>query len=171
MISETLFYIIVNSLFWLVVHFASGLIVHFIPPKFYSTKTWLFKKRWWEFDGKLYTKIFFVKKWKDKLPEAGEFYKINPFNKKRLKSREKSYLERFLLETCRAELAHLIPILAFPLCLPWNPDAGKWIMLAYAVLFNLPFIIIQRYNRIRLAKLLQYYDLKQKISNYINTKA
>ncbi|MGC8764406.1 MAG: glycosyl-4,4'-diaponeurosporenoate acyltransferase [Brevinematia bacterium] len=164
---EVLFYILINSLFWIIIHFLSGFIVHLIPSKFYKPQRWLFKKRWWEFDGKLYTKLFLVKKWKDKVPEAGELFKINPFSKKNLKSLEKSYLKRFLLETCRAELSHLLPILFFPLCIPWNPGIAKWIMLAYALFANFPFIIIQRYNRIRLEKILKYNKLVLHNSSFL----
>ena len=144
-----------NSIFWISIHFLSGFISHIINPKFYTLENFIFKPRFWEMNGKIYTKIFFVKLWKDKLPEAGELFRINPFNKKRLVSREEKYLERFLLETCRAEFSHLLPIIFFPLCIFFNPPIGIWINLAYVILANLPFIIIQRYNRIRFNRVLK----------------
>jgi glycosyl-4,4'-diaponeurosporenoate acyltransferase len=144
-----------NSIFWVSVHFLSGFISHIIKPEFYSIENFIFKPRRWELNGKIYTRIFLVRLWKDKVPEAGELFKINPFNKKRLVSKDEKYLERFLLETCRAEFSHLLPILFFPLCVFFNPPVGIWINLAYVLLANLPFIIIQRYNRIRFNRILK----------------
>lgn len=37
----------------------------------------------------------------------------------------------------------------------WNPLWAGFIMIAYAILANLPFILTQRYNRPRLQRLLQ----------------
>jgi len=143
-----------NTIFWVLVHFLSGYLSHFIPTKFYNKDKFLFKKRFWEFDGNLYSSLFLIKRWKDKMPEAGEFFKIHPFSKKHLVSLDKNYLERFSLETCRAEVSHLLPILLCPISFFWNNTTGIFIMSLYAVLANFPFIIIQRYNRIRLVKLL-----------------
>lgn len=150
--------IVVNSIFWILVHFFSGFIVHFIPPSFYRYDNFLFKKRFWEFDGKLYEKVFLIKLWKDKLPEAGELFKINPFNKKVFVSREKEYVKRFILETCRAELAHILPFLFLPISFLWNNFLeAQLIMVLYCIFSNLPFILIQRYNRIRLVNILLRY--------------
>uniref|UniRef100_A0A7V3ZXR6 Glycosyl-4,4'-diaponeurosporenoate acyltransferase n=1 Tax=candidate division WOR-3 bacterium TaxID=2052148 RepID=A0A7V3ZXR6_UNCW3 len=142
--------LIFNFLFWLVLMFFAGIIVHFIPPEFYDPENFLFKPRKIEFDGKLYTSLFAIKKWKDRLPECGEFFKFNPFNKKRLqKMKDLNYFERFILETCRAELTHWIPILLYPVSLLWNPYPASIYVLIFVLLTNFPFLIIQRYNRIR----------------------
>ncbi len=141
---------LVNFLYWLVVMFFAGTIVHFIPPEFYNPENFLFKPRKFEFGGKLYSKIFLIKKWKDKLPEGGEFFNFNPFNKKHLqKKRDLDYLNRFILETCRAELVHLIPILLYPISLLWNPYPINLYVFIFFLITNVPFLIIQRYNRIR----------------------
>jgi len=148
--------LIVNFLFWLVVMFFAGIVVHFLPPSLYNPENFLFRPRWWEFGGKLYSKVFLIKEWKDRLPEAGEFFKFNPFNKKKLqKKRDIDYLERFILETCRAELTHLIPILFYPISLLWNPYPASIYMLIFVLITNLPFLIIQRYNRIRFLRVVQ----------------
>ena len=150
---SALLLILTNSIFWVLLHFLSGYLSHLLPSSFYTLKNPWFKKRCWELDGRLYVKLFRVKAWKDRVPEAGELFRINPFNKKRFISKQKAYVERFILETCRGELAHWLPILFYPLSIIWNPPIGCWIMLAYALLANLPFVIIQRYNRIRLVRL------------------
>jgi len=45
-------------------------------------------------------------------------------------------------------------MLLYPLCLFWNPWPGNLIMALYAIVANVPFVIIQRFNRIRLMHLL-----------------
>ncbi|MCX8028415.1 MAG: hypothetical protein N2712_00265 [Brevinematales bacterium] len=148
------FMIIVNSVFWISVHFFSGYLVHFIPKSFYTGNNPLFKERFWEFNGKLYEKVFLIKLWKDRLPEAGELLSINPFNKKKFLSRDKEYISRFITETCRAELSHLLPFLFLPISFVWNNFIEAMVvMVLYCVVANIPFVMIQRYNRIRLSKL------------------
>lgn len=63
------------------------------------------------------------------------------------------YFERFILETCRAELTHLIPILLYPVSLLWNPYPVSLYVLIFVLVTNLPFLIIQRYNRIRFLRI------------------
>jgi len=147
------FLIIFNSLFWIIIHMISGYLSHLIPETIYRPSSTLFKPQWWEKNGKIYEKLFLIKRWKDKLPEAGEFFRLHPFNKKHLLSTDPAYLNRFLLETCRAEMAHLLPIVFLPLSFPFNPPIGDSIMALYAFLANIPFIMIQRYNRIRLLRI------------------
>lgn len=84
MTKEGLILIVANSVFWVGISFASGYLCHFIPFSFYNIKNPIFKKRFWELEGKLYEKVFFVKYWKDIVPEAGELIKIHPFDKKSL---------------------------------------------------------------------------------------
>ncbi len=146
---------IFNTAFVLGISLISAIICHLIPPKFYSEKNPLFKQRFWEFDGRTYEKILFIKLWKDKIPEAGEMIRINPFNKKRLRSLDKAYIQRFIVETCRAELVHLLIIAFYPFSFIFNPTLGDYIMATLCIITNLPCIIIQRYNRIRFLKLLE----------------
>lgn len=145
-----LFYILANSLFWVAVHFASGYMVHLFPDSLYRPNRLLFRIRRWEQKGSVYRRYLRIHAWKDRLPEAGEFFSLHPFNKSRLERFDRGYLARFVQETCRAELAHLLPFLFYPLCLPWNPWPANLIMLLYALCANVPFVLIQRYNRARL---------------------
>ena len=58
-------------------------------------------------------------------------------------------MHSFLMETNRAELTHWISILPSILFI-WNsPSIGVW-MVIYAIIANVPFILVQRYNRIRI---------------------
>ena len=59
-------------------------------------------------------------------------------------------------ETCTAEVVHLAVGLTGLRCFwLWPGVGGLVIVLIHGVLLNLPFILIQRYNRPRLMKLLQ----------------
>ncbi len=146
-------YILANSLFWVAVHFASGYLVHLFPESLYRPDRFLFKIRRWERRGSLYRRLFRIHTWKDRLPEAGALFPFHPFDKSHLAQHDRDYFARFVLETCRAELSHLLPFLFYPLCLFWNPWPANLIMFAYAFLANVPFILIQRYNRARLLEL------------------
>ncbi|NLJ10946.1 MAG: hypothetical protein GX438_11500 [Treponema sp.] len=147
------FYISINALFWVAVHFASGYLVHLLPESLYRPDHLVFRLYRWEKRGTFYRRWFNINAWKDRLPEAGEFFSLHPFDKSHLSRFDKDYLSRFMLETCRAELAHLLPFLFYPLCLPWNPWPANLIMFLYVIFANVPFIIIQRYNRARLLAL------------------
>jgi glycosyl-4,4'-diaponeurosporenoate acyltransferase len=154
--------LIINFIFWLVAMFFAGIIVHFIPPEFYDANNFLFRPRKFEFDGRLYTSLFAIKKWKDRLPECGEFFKFNPFNKKKLqRMKDLNYFERFILETCRAELTHWIPILLYPVSLLWNPYPASIYVLIFVLVTNFPFLIIQRYNRIRFLRVVYKLRLEE----------
>ncbi|MCX7655539.1 MAG: hypothetical protein N2Z76_03330 [Treponemataceae bacterium] len=146
-------YILANSLFWVVVHFVSGYLVHLFPDSLYRAERFLFKIRPWERRGSVYRRFFRIQIWKDRLPEAGALFPFHPFDKSHLTRYDRDYFVRFVQETCRAELSHLLPFLFYPLCLLWNPWPANLIMFAYAVLANIPFVLIQRYNRARLLEL------------------
>lgn len=119
----------------------------------------LYKERSWEKGGKLYFS-FGVKKWKDKLPaHVGK----NGFSKTKLtnmKNISKEYIDAFLLETCRGEWHHLICCMYIFIAILINPPIYAFVFCLLTILTNLPFMIIQRYNRIRLHKLkkMRNYD-------------
>ncbi|MDD4120656.1 MAG: glycosyl-4,4'-diaponeurosporenoate acyltransferase [Clostridia bacterium] len=119
----------------------------------------IFKTRKFEKNGTFYKKFFFVHIWKEWLPDGAAMFK-NDFRKKRLASTETEYLEKFIAESCRAELAHIlgmVPFLLFFLFVEW------WIaliMVAYGIIVNFPCIIAQRYNRPRLKAALQMLKRK-----------
>lgn len=64
-----------------------------------------------------------------------------------------AYLERFVRETCRGEAVHWVVFACALLFFLWNPWWIGLIMVAYAAAVNVPCIIAQRYNRIRLVRL------------------
>ena len=69
-------------------------------------------------------------------------------------SSDPHYLQVFIRETWRGELCHWTVLAFTPLFFLWNPWWADLVCLAYALAANLPCIIVQRYNRLRLRKLL-----------------
>jgi glycosyl-4,4'-diaponeurosporenoate acyltransferase len=148
--------VVIDFVAWFVIHMAVALSLVRVPLKHFNWNHWLFCPRRWEKGGKIYQDLFRIKKWKIHLPDGAGFSKGRGFPKKKLQGRSIAYLTAFVRETCRAELTHWITILFAPLFFLWNPFFVGWIMIVYAALANLPFIMVQRYNRCRLARILQH---------------
>ncbi|WP_262677691.1 glycosyl-4,4'-diaponeurosporenoate acyltransferase [Paenibacillus sp. J5C2022] len=92
-----------------------------------------------------------VKRWKGRLPDGGSWFE-GGFAKRELSSRQPEYIRRFLLETRRAEWTHWLTMAPAPLFLLWNDAFAGIIIIMYALAANVPFIIVQRYNRYRLRR-------------------
>ena len=71
-------------------------------------------------------------------------------------------LPRMIEETCVAEWTHiLLSIAGLGLLKIWSGVGGVCITIIYIVLGNLPFIVVQRYNRPRLQKLFAMQQRKK----------
>jgi glycosyl-4,4'-diaponeurosporenoate acyltransferase len=136
---------------WMIIHMGVSYLMTHIPLGSFDTGFWLYKQREWEKDGKIYVRIFRLKKWKKRLPDGAALFKKG-FQKKHLKGFDDAYIDDFIRETCRAELAHWTMVLLSPVFFIWNIWWVGIVMIVYAILVNLPCIIIQRYNRIRLKR-------------------
>jgi len=109
--------------------------------------------RKWEQGGALYERVFGIRKWKDMIPDAARWLS-GGFAKASLNARERDYFARFIRETWRGELCHWAAMCWTPLFFVWNPPWGDVVIVVYAVAANMPCILVQRYNRIRLARVL-----------------
>ena len=107
----------------------------------------------WEKGGWFYERILATKRWKDWMPDAARWFS-GGFAKGKLNTKNPEYLARFIRETWRGELCHWLAIGCGPIFFLWNPWWGDLIIIAYCLTANLPCIIVQRYNRIRLVRLL-----------------
>jgi len=136
---------------WLIIHVGISYLMTRIPLSSFDTGLWLYKKKKWERDGKIYTRIFRLKQWKKRLPDGAALFKKG-FQKKHLRGLDDVYLDSFIRETCRAELTHWIMFLLSPVFFMWNIWWVGIVMIIYAILANLPCIVIQRYNRIRMKR-------------------
>ncbi len=109
----------------------------------------------WEKNGNFYIKKLHIKKWKDFLPQ---YVAKGGFSKRHLESDgkfDKEYINIFIRETCRAEWNHFICSMYFIVSFLINSLCYAFIFSAIPIIANLPFIAIQRYNRIRLERLRQ----------------
>lgn len=145
--------IILCFVFWLFFEVLAGAIAKAIPNSYYSKDSFLFRERKWEKGGKFYLNIFKIRKWKKFLPDGAAFQK-DGFRKKTLTNYSKENLELFILESRRAELIHFLSILPFWTFGFFAPTRIVVYMLIYALLFNLPCVVTQRYNRPRVIRLL-----------------
>lgn len=143
--------VLVNIGAWLAIHLGVAWGVTQLAEGWFRPEAWLFRRRRFEAGGALYDRLFRVSKWKRWLPDGAALFRRG-FKKNRLLSREPEYLARFARETCRGELAHWLTLVAAPSFFLWNPVGAGVVMIAYAILASVPFIIAQRYNRFRLER-------------------
>lgn len=124
-----------------------------MPRSAFRTRSPLFRPRSWEDGGTIYEALFRVRKWKGLLPDAAPWFA--GFAKGKLRDRDPGYLRAFVAETCRGEIAHYVQVPALLLTLAWNPwPVAAIVMVAYAFASNFPCVILQRFTRARLRRLL-----------------
>lgn len=158
--SYTLSYIIfANILFMLLWHMLCFILCITCSPSVYSQDKKMFKPRKWERNGKWYEDKLHIKKWKDRLPQhIGK----NGFSKQHFTSLSSEYIETFIKETCRAEWDHTISCIYIMITFIISPVTIAFIFSLLTMLANVPFLIIQRYNRFRLLKIKQRLDKTRK---------
>ena len=134
----------------------------------------LLPKRWFRGDAFPYRcspkeqKLFRalrVKEWQSRVPDMS---RILPglMPAKKLTAETFSDLPRMIQETCVAEFIHTLLSVTGLACLAiWPGVGGIAVTVVYILLGNLPFIIIQRYNRPRLQRLLTLQQHKQERKN------
>lgn len=121
-------------------------------------KRWLhpdkFPFRTYAWEEKLW-KALQIRKWQAKVPDMSRlFKKLMPA--KALTQKTAQDLPIMIQETCVAELTHgLLCFAGLALLKIWRGPGGVILTVIYIVFGNLPFLLIQRYNRPRLQRLLE----------------
>lgn len=152
--------IAVDIIAWAFFHMSISYFMLKIPSSFFEKDfSWLGPQSW-EQNGKIWQDLFHIQSWKQHLPD-GTFLLKTGYDKSSLKGTDTETLYQFILETKRGEMTHWLSILPAGLFFLWNPPWAGWLMVVYAIVFNLPFIISQRYNRPRLQRL--YKKTKRRI--------
>lgn len=146
--------VVADVLAWALFHAATGYAAHRVAERRLGRDWFVHRPRRFEREGEWYARRLRVKRWKGWLPEAGDLFR-GGFDKSRVTSTEPSYLERYVRETRRAELAHWWCLSCSPLFGLWNPPAVVAAMVAYGVVANVPCIVAVRYNRFRLQRILR----------------
>ncbi|MBO5277186.1 MAG: hypothetical protein J6B05_00860 [Clostridia bacterium] len=113
-------------------------------------------------EKKFYEKLK-IRKWKDRVPEIGQF---TGFRKNKIVDpKSVEYLERFLLEACYGEIGHIVSCITSYLILLLFPLYELWFAVAIPVatvslLLNIPSFCILRYNSYKL-RVLRDSNLKK----------
>ena len=145
--------ILIDAAAWLVIQVGAGYAVHRLPDRWLDRDHWLFRARRWEAGGAFYVRRLGIRRWKRLLPEAGAVFR-GGVDKRRLGPATTENLVRYRRETRRAELGHWLAMAPAPLFVLWNPPWLFAAMVAYAVGINGPCIAAERYNRLRVERVL-----------------
>ncbi len=131
-----------------------------LPRKNFRYDVFPFKCYKWERGGEVYTKLR-IQYWKDRVPDMSQYIK-SMYAKRITVFKDVKYLKQLVVETCIAELIHVALIFVSPIFLLFMDGAwGVGGMICY-ILGNLPFIMIQRYNRPRLLMLIERQEMLAK---------
>ena len=122
---------------------ALGILSHFIgqalPRAWFSAERFPYRAAEWEKGGKVYEKLG-IKRWKDFLPDMSRIMPDMVKKKMTKQSREQGFW---------------LIVLSLGIFSFWRGGWAVVFWLVYNILGNVPFMIIQRYNRPRLVLLEQ----------------
>lgn len=137
----------------------SNLVAALLPRRWFHCDHLPYRAWRWEKGGKVYNKLH-IRKWKDKVPDMSRI--LPSMMQKRVTGEVTSaQIEALARETCVSEFTHNALLLLGLNCLSlWEGAGGVIITVIWVVLGNVPFILIQRYNRPRLLAMAQTLRLK-----------
>ncbi len=130
---------------------ASGWIASRVPPRHLQHDRGPLRLRAFEGDGSWYRRHLHIQRWKGRLPEAGTLF--GGASKAALRSRSVDALDRFAIETRRAEWVHWANLVFGFTFLAWTPWPVALVMIVFGIVVHTPFIVVQRSNRARLGRL------------------
>lgn len=126
----------------------------------------LFREHAWELGGRIYEKLN-IKHWQARIPDVSKYLGRWMPQKKLNVGFTAETVRTMIRETCTAEMVHnLLNIAGLWLINLWHGVGGIVMYLIYFLLGNLPFILVQRYNRPRLKVLLNHLELKENSTKY-----
>lgn len=158
--------------FWYLI--LTGIIAFFVgrilPKKWFRPDLFPYRCYSFEKGGKIYDKLK-IHRWQNKLPDMSKIFpQMMP--PKNLSGNYKDRIPCMLQETCIAELIHTLLCVTGLHCLRLYPGiGGVIIVILYIVVFNLPYILIQRYNRPRLLKIIQRMQRTEKARETANERS
>ena len=127
---------------------------NWIHPNRFPFRTYAWEDKLW--------KVLRIRKWQAKVPDMSKLFKKFMPEKKPTRQTVQN-LPLMIQETCVAELTHgLLCLAGLALLKIWPGPGGIILTVIYILFGNLPFLLIQRYNRPRLQKLLARQRLRAK---------
>lgn len=139
-----------NVLFWPTWTALVGYVAQRTPDARFATDDVITRAQPFEREGAWYRDTLQIERWKTRLPEVGAAF--GGFEKRSVGSGDREVMERFMVETRRAEHAHWGMAAGVVLTLLWNPWWAAPANVAVAAGSNVPCIAVQRYNRVRLRR-------------------
>ena len=149
-ITETLRFVIPVAVIGILAH----VIGEALPRRWFDASRFPYRAYAFERNGRFYEALG-IRKWKNVLPDKS---RIAPgtYRKAIRGSAQQhiaAHMERLLQETCVAECVHWALLVISPILLFTMESPAAYVMTPLYGLSNLPYIMIQRYNRPRLAVL------------------
>ncbi len=143
-----------SALGWLLWSLLVGSLANRLPAPWLAGGGIVGAPAWKRESPERYEQLVAIRRWKPWLPDAGAALP-GGVRKASLVRRDRAWLERLTLETRRAELVHRVLWPFWIVTALWLPPTGVVINLVFATVFNLPCLLVQRYNRLRLERLLR----------------
>ena len=132
-----------------------GILTHYVgeslPRCLFCECKFPYRTYIWEQDGKIYNRLK-IKKWKNHLPDMSRVMR-DMLPKKISFDATSANVDALIKETCVDECVHYwLCVFSLGIYLIWKTYVGVILALVF-VFCNIPFIMIQRYNRPHLVKL------------------
>ena len=125
-----------------------------LPGNWFHSDRFPFRCFPFERGGRVYEK-FGIRRWKDKVPDMSKILPKVMLPKRLSWGVEPERVSQMIQETCIAEFVHIILFVLGFGCVLILDGLGGWVVaVVYNLLGNVPFILIQRYNRPRLRHLM-----------------
>ena len=130
---------------------ASHYIGEDIPRRLFKPEKFPYKSYRWEKNGKIYEHLS-IRKWKTRVPDMSKVM-TDMLPKRVTAGMTSADIDALIKETCVAEFVHkTLMFLSAGVYFIWDNAVGV-VLAAVCVLSNLPFVLIQRYNRPNLIRL------------------
>lgn len=148
-----------SVLYVVVIGVASHYIGEALPRRWFRYDRFPYRSWRWEKDGKIYDKLH-IRVWKDHMPDMSRVMK-DMVPKRVGKCPTAAEVHRLVQETCVAEIVHIGLCLCSPVIwLFWCNWMGV-LLCGIFVVCNIPFMMIQRYNRPPLVLLAQRLEARE----------
>ncbi len=134
-----------------------------VPKRLFRGDRFPFRSFPWEKEGKVYQALG-IRRWKEKVPDMSQIFPSLMPSKRVPDAATPAQVERMVQETCVAEGTHcVLSLLGFG-CVFILKGVWGWVVSILYLLGNLPYILIQRFNRPRLMRILQLMQAKRECS-------
>lgn len=143
-------------IYLLTLSLGSFLVGRLLPKRIFHGDQIPFLPFGWEKEGRIYEKLR-IRRWQNLVPDMSRILpQLIP--SKQFSHNGFSALPRMIQETCVAEFIHLFLAIAGFYCVHLWQGAGGWVLALLYCIGNLPYVLIQRYNRPRLRRLLRHQE-------------